>query len=62
MPASRRSVHLFAAAVAGLAVTGLLYVLVDRLRLREQLDAAVQITGAAFTAAGVGWGVFRASR
>ncbi|GAA5606614.1 Uncharacterised protein [Streptomyces griseus] len=54
--------HLFAAAVAGLAVTGLLYVLVDRLRLREQLDAAVQITGAAFTAAGVGWGVFRASR
>ncbi|MER8267989.1 hypothetical protein ABT007_27755 [Streptomyces griseus] len=60
--ASRRSVHLLAAAVGGLAVAGLLYVLVDRPGLREPLEAAAQIIGAAATAAGFVWGVSRASR
>ncbi|MDX3596601.1 hypothetical protein PV749_36320 [Streptomyces sp. ID03-2B] len=60
--ASRRSVHVLAAAVGGLAVAGLLYVLVDRPGLREPLEAAAQIIGAATTAAGVVWGVVRASR
>ncbi|MFH8886757.1 hypothetical protein [Streptomyces californicus] len=60
--ASRRSVHLLAAAVGVLAVAGLLYVLVDRPGLREPLEAAAQIIGAAATAAGVVWGVSRASR
>ncbi|MFF0338071.1 hypothetical protein ACFYUM_36450 [Streptomyces fimicarius] len=60
--ASRRSVHVLAAAVGGLAVAGLLYVLVDRPGLREPLEAAAQIIGAAATAAGVVWGVVRASR
>ncbi|MFF0199030.1 hypothetical protein ACFYT5_39640 [Streptomyces anulatus] len=57
-----RSVHLLAAAVGALAVAGLLYVLVDRPGLREPLEAAAQIIGAAATAAGVVWGVSRASR
>ncbi|MFJ3608524.1 hypothetical protein ACIPVA_37690 [Streptomyces anulatus] len=60
--ALRRSVHLLSAAVGGLAVAGLLYVLVDRPGLREPLEAAAQIIGAAATAAGVVWGVSRASR
>ncbi|MEV7114388.1 hypothetical protein [Streptomyces anulatus] len=60
--ASRRSVLLLAAAVGVLAVAGLLYVLVDRPGLREPLEAAAQIIGAAATAAGVVWGVSRASR
>ncbi|MFD6479029.1 hypothetical protein ACFWEH_36580 [Streptomyces anulatus] len=60
--ASRRSVHLLAAAVGTLAVAGLLYVLVDRPGLREPLEAAAQIIGAAATAAGVVWGVSRTSR
>lgn len=54
--------HLLAAAVGALAVAGLLYVLVDRPGLREPLEAAAQIIGAAATAAGVVWGVSRASR
>ncbi|MFD8803327.1 hypothetical protein [Streptomyces atroolivaceus] len=62
VPASRRSVHLLAAAVGCLAVGGLVYVLVDRPGLREPLEAAAQIVGAAFTAAGVVWGVSRAAR
>ncbi|WP_405499640.1 hypothetical protein [Streptomyces anulatus] len=60
--ALRRFVHLLAAAVGALAVAGLLYVLVDRPGLREPLEAAAQIIGAAATAAGVVWGVSRASR
>lgn len=60
--ASRRSVHLLAAAVGCLAVAGLLYVLVDRPGLQEPLETAAQIIGAAATAAGVVWGVSRASR
>ncbi|MFH8692691.1 hypothetical protein OHA57_00070 [Streptomyces anulatus] len=60
--ALRRSVLLLAAAVGGLAVAGLLYALVDRPGLREPLEAAAQIIGAAATAAGVVWGVSRASR
>ncbi|MFH8670291.1 hypothetical protein ACH4F3_36260 [Streptomyces anulatus] len=60
--ALRRSVLLLAAAVGGLAAAGLLYVLVDRPGLREPLEAAAQIIGAAATAAGVVWGVSRASR
>lgn len=60
--ASRRSVHVLAAAVGCLAVAGLLYVLVDRPGLREPLEAAAQIIGAAATAAGVVWGAVRASR
>ncbi|WP_228183954.1 hypothetical protein [Streptomyces anulatus] len=60
--ASRRSVHLLAAAVGTLAMAGLLYVLVDRPGLWEPLEAAAQIIGAAATAAGVVWGVSRTSR
>ncbi|MGW7097617.1 hypothetical protein [Streptomyces sp. NPDC054874] len=60
--ALRRSVLLLAAAVGGLAVAGLLYVLVDRPGMRDPLEAAAQIIGAAATAAGVVWGVSRASR
>ncbi|MEU0382382.1 hypothetical protein ABZ093_34605 [Streptomyces cyaneofuscatus] len=57
-----RPVLLLAAAVGGLAVACLLYVLVDRPGLREPLEAAAQIIDAAATAAGVVWGVSRASR
>ncbi|MFI0013694.1 MULTISPECIES: hypothetical protein [Streptomyces] len=60
--ASRRSVHLLAATVGGLAVACLLYALVDRPGLQEPLEAAAQIIGAAATAAGVVWGVSRAGR
>ncbi|MFJ1789600.1 hypothetical protein ACIOML_35490 [Streptomyces anulatus] len=60
--ASRRSVCLLAAVVGGLAVACLLYVLVDRPGLREPLEAVATIGGAVFTAAGVVWGVSRASR
>ncbi|MFH8692852.1 hypothetical protein ACH4EC_39210 [Streptomyces anulatus] len=43
--ASRRSVRLLAAAVGGLAVAGLLYVLVDRPGLREPLEGTAAIIG-----------------
>ncbi|MFH9750170.1 hypothetical protein ACH4MN_37880 [Streptomyces anulatus] len=58
-PASRRSVHVLAAAIGCLAVAGLLYVLVDRPGLREPLEAAAQVIGAFFGAAGFIWGVTR---
>ncbi|MDX3490980.1 hypothetical protein [Streptomyces sp. ID05-18] len=60
--ASRRSVHLLAAAVGGLAVAGLLYVLVDRPGLREPLEAAATIVAAIAGVAGVVRGVSRAGR
>ncbi|MGW4221790.1 hypothetical protein ACWEJZ_32880 [Streptomyces bacillaris] len=58
-PASRRSVHLLAAAIGCLALAGLLYVLVDRPGLREPVEAAAQVIGAFFGAAGFIWGVTR---
>ncbi|MFD5211604.1 hypothetical protein ACFWNF_32305 [Streptomyces anulatus] len=58
-PASRRSVRFLAAAVGCFAVAGLLYVLVDRPGLREPLEAAAQVIGAFFGAAGFIWGVTR---
>ncbi|MFD7765080.1 hypothetical protein [Streptomyces microflavus] len=60
--ASRRSVLTLAAAMGLLATAGLLYVLVDRPGLREPLEAVATIGSAVFTAAGVVWGVSRASR
>lgn len=60
--ASRRSVLTLAAAMGLLATAGLLYVLVDRPGLREPLEAVATIGSAVFTAAGVVWGVCRASR
>ncbi|MFC9008027.1 hypothetical protein ACN24M_39440 [Streptomyces microflavus] len=51
-----------AAAMGLLATAGLLYVLVDRPGLREPLEAVATIGSAVFTAAGVVWGVSRASR
>lgn len=60
--ASRRSVHLLAAAVAGIAVAGLLYVLVDRPGLQEPLVAVAAIVAAATAVVGFAWGVSRPPR
>ncbi|MFF1270273.1 hypothetical protein ACFVZE_31040 [Streptomyces anulatus] len=60
--ASRRSVHLLAAAVAGIAVAGLLYVLVDRPGLQEPLVAVAAIVAAATGVVGLAWGVSRPPR
>ncbi|WP_331758950.1 hypothetical protein [Streptomyces anulatus] len=60
--ASRRSVLLLAAAVGGLAVACLLYVLVDRPGLREPLEAAATVAAAAVGVAGFVWGISRATR
>ncbi|WP_228925318.1 hypothetical protein [Streptomyces sp. DH7] len=60
--ASRRSVLLLAAAVGGLAVACLLYVLVDRPGLREPLEAAATVVAAAVGVAGFVWGISRATR
>ncbi|MFJ2438816.1 hypothetical protein ACIOWM_36995 [Streptomyces anulatus] len=60
--ASRRSVHLLAAAVGGLTVACLLYVLVDRPALREPLVAVAAIVAAATGVAGLVRGASRPPR
>ncbi|MEV7907323.1 hypothetical protein [Streptomyces anulatus] len=60
--ASRRSVHLLAAAVGGLTVACLLYVLVDRPVLREPLVAVAAIVAAATGVAGLVRGASRPPR
>ncbi|WP_069755622.1 hypothetical protein [Streptomyces sp. EN16] len=60
--ASRRSVHLLAAAVGGLTVACLLYVLVDRPVLREPLVDVAAIVAAATGVAGLVRGASRPPR
>ncbi|MEV7659888.1 hypothetical protein AB0O39_37735 [Streptomyces anulatus] len=60
--ASRRSVHLLAAAVGTLAVACLLYVLVDRPGLQEPLVAVAAIVAAATGVAGLVRGASRPPR